>query len=736
MQQPATLDRLLPGLGLARRIARIGPTEADKYFFKTVRQLAALSDGDLGDPYEKHAWAHACMHVRALALASVPFRIYTGSVDNPEPADEAEGRAIQDVFDAPNPLMSAAQMWEALSLYLDGQGGTYFFFESGTGKARRVTDMPQELFVIGQDQIDVVKGKDGYPFGYVYSGGSGAKVPLDPEQVAAVLFFNPKNPLVGLSPISAIKDAISTDARAARYSKAVFDNYGDVGGVVSTDQVIDDGKYKELRRWWDDTHAGAHNAKRAAILDSGLKYTPTTLAHRDMEFLEQRRWSREEIIAVFGLHKLDLGLLESVNYATALVASRMVWEKTHLPRMALIQDALWLRLFRHLHGGKYWGAFDLSGVEAFQAGLAERVLAGAGLAGMGFPINDVNVRLNLGMPEVEGGDVGRLPFGLQPIGSSGDADAYKAKASAQAWRRTAIGRLTNGADGSLLLIPNAVRSKHPTRKAVVTVPAMPTTRTAEAPVDPGWDHWVRAILDPGEALMMRLLKREFRKIRDEIKAAVAEAFRFAPRVRAPKKATEILPGSKEWKDRIWKVLRPAYEQQVIEAMEDAAESLGVAFAQNAYDPLIPSFMDVRENMIGGATDTVWTKLKDTIQEGLGVNETVAQVQSRVIEEMSGYLEGGAPRALTIARTETAAASNWARNEVYKHEGVKRHQWLTAMDEHVRASHQALQGKSVKIGDDFVSGDGNKLKYPNDPEAPAGDSINCRCRVAPVFEEEE
>jgi hypothetical protein len=38
----------------------------------------------------------------------------------------------------------------------------------------------------------------------------------------------------------------------------------------------------------------------------------------------------------------------------------------------------------------------------------------------------------------------------------------------------------------------------------------------------------------------------------------------------------------------------------------------------------------------------------------------------------------------------------------------------------------MEGQTVKYGEKFVSGLGNELAYPGDPDAPAEDRINCRC----------
>lgn len=55
-------------------------------------------------------------------------------------------------------------------------------------------------------------------------------------------------------------------------------------------------------------------------------------------------------------------------------------------------------------------------------------------------------------------------------------------------------------------------------------------------------------------------------------------------------------------------------------------------------------------------------------------------------------------------------------------------WRTRGDEKVRRSHSAMHGQVRPVGQAFVSGDGNLLRFPGDPRAPRSDTAGCRCVV--------
>jgi len=95
------------------------------------------------------------------------------------------------------------------------------------------------------------------------------------------------------------------------------------------------------------------------------------------------------------------------------------------------------------------------------------------------------------------------------------------------------------------------------------------------------------------------------------------------------------------------------------------------------------------------------------------------------------------RAENIARTEAMAALHEGQQQALAQAldagidpaavgGI----WRTAQDDRVRDSHEAMDGQRQPYGQPFISGDGNFLRYPGDPLAPAEETINCRCWLEP------
>jgi uncharacterized protein with gpF-like domain len=95
------------------------------------------------------------------------------------------------------------------------------------------------------------------------------------------------------------------------------------------------------------------------------------------------------------------------------------------------------------------------------------------------------------------------------------------------------------------------------------------------------------------------------------------------------------------------------------------------------------------------------------------------------------------RAESIGRTEAIASLNQSQKEAMQQAidvgKVKARYvtktWKDARDVRVRNSHVHLNGQTVPFSGKFKSISGATLDYPGDPEAPAEERINCRCRMA-------
>lgn len=126
-------------------------------------------------------------------------------------------------------------------------------------------------------------------------------------------------------------------------------------------------------------------------------------------------------------------------------------------------------------------------------------------------------------------------------------------------------------------------------------------------------------------------------------------------------------------------------------------------------------------------------VKRAIREGTPLS--AEQVDSMVAAYKRRYI---AYRAVTISRTESLRAANLGQMEAVR-DGIRDgsidpatvvKRWIATKDGKTRDTHRDLDGKEVRgVNSHFVTSTGALIRHPHDPDAPASETINCRCTLA-------
>jgi HK97 family phage portal protein len=267
--------------------------------------------------------------------------------------------------------------------------------------------IPAEIYVINSKEMKHVVN-DGTLAGWVYQN----TLPLDPHQVVHFKLYNPYDPYRGLAPLEAARIALDTDYEASRYNKSFYENDATPSLVVSIpgEEPLPHDEFMRLKTQFENRHRGSANARRVAFAQAGMTITPLTVTQDEMKYIESRTFSRDEILAVFGVPKSVAGFTEGLNRATAYAQKRSFWIETLLPYMTLIQEQLNHSLFSVYTPGVI-GKFDRDSIEELRADLEKRAKVAREYFGLGIPFTEINDRLQLGYePDWLGADTGFVPL--------------------------------------------------------------------------------------------------------------------------------------------------------------------------------------------------------------------------------------------------------------------------------------------------------------------------------------
>jgi len=118
--------------------------------------------------------------------------------------------------------------------------------------------------------------------------------------------------------------------------------------------------------------------------------------------------------------------------------------------------------------------------------------------------------------------------------------------------------------------------------------------------------------------------------------------------------------------------------------------------------------------------------RDAVEEGLRKGWGTDRVADKIIENSKPAMSK--VRGRRIARTETLRASNAGMHETARSLNTNLwKEWVAILDLRTRGTHVSADGQRVLIDNKFMVG-GYLAQYPNDPNLPPGESINCRCVV--------
>lgn len=736
---------LLTRLGRTVQAIRKGITPSDSFGWITEhpswRMVTGGVRGNIRSPYRQSAFVFGAIEGKIRNLRGIPIVVKRGRRD-----DRSTGQILPSndplakLFDRPSPFYSTAQMIGAIVAWLD-LAGEFFLLKYGKSGFAAPNEVPRELLLVpprwvtlNATDIDtttgIVRSWTIAPFGR-------ERFPVPAWAVVHGRTFNPDDIYRGLSPLEACSQGIAIEYKADAHTMAVLDNDMTPNGVIAVDQRGTQEVANQILKGWEDMMGGARRKGSPAVMFKGMSWLPVAWTPKDMAMVEQTAKDKSMIRAALGVTQFETGDAADYNRASSVSAKRWLWENTLIPTSLFIQDVLYAGLFRGLsqtYGGDVWMEFDLSNVEALLDGFTDKVGQAQGLLNLGYTLNQVNDRVNLGMPRVAWGDEPNA--GIPDLGLGAEVPVEGAPAAIQI--EPSSGRPDSGGDavpvdGQGRAGESAIRVRAsaglrggPSGRDVPsfrTRAAMPG-KTSQATVMRVWH-------EKAARKMARGLAKFYRDMRD---ASLARA-RGMTRSVAKANGSPLPPLSTAELDRI--LGSPAEWQRIARAFIAANMNAIALSAVRASGIVIGGFdlvtLDDPRWLAMAAQRTaqmvrVATRWRQAIRSMI-IEQTAGDVG---VVQMADAIQAAFGRVIrsngmVIARTETGMIGGQIRSAVFAAEGFTSTEWSATNDGHVRDSHRAIDGEVRKQGERFSNG----LLYPSEPGGPPEEVIQCRCVALPV-----
>ena len=413
------IDRALSVLGYQKAV---GPLIDDQRIFRSLRQLTEGAGSVVSAPYKQSIWVYSCINTIAQNLQRVPW-LLKKDAGTLEP-DIIETGPLYELFLNPNPYMTGKTLIEATFIYFCLRGEAFWILDGRDN----ISQIPKEIWTFDPLRFEEVQSKTtGLLLGWKYKGITDTFFSVD--EVIQFKMFNPYNDIRGLAPMEASRLSVDQDYQSSQFNKAFFDNGAKVGGFISIPKDVDltDEQFNRLVKQFEDRHVGAginqkSKAHKIAVVEGGGQFTEAKLTQKDMDFIEGKKLTRQEICSAYKVNEVVLGIYSGIkSYEGIKAAHKAFWEECLVPKIEYFQEVLWAKFFSKIGvrrgKGRIWGEFDLANVGPLQANYYEKVKTAMNMFHMGWPINDINKRLQLGMKEVPWGNEWWVPGGFLPVTS-------------------------------------------------------------------------------------------------------------------------------------------------------------------------------------------------------------------------------------------------------------------------------------------------------------------------------
>jgi len=207
--------------------------------------------------------------------------------------------------------------------------------------------------------------------------------------------------------------------------RGLMENNADLGVIVHTDQQLTDEQQTQILADLRNRKRRAGTADQPLLLSGGAKITKPELSSSDLQFLENRKFSRAEICAAFGVPEEIVTSTEHNKYDVMQGARLNFIENRVIPlcaRLEAEENATAIPALVKSLGSASLGPssienqkskienvigwFDTDSLPIMQEALKSRITTAKTGFDMGFPPNELNRLFDLGFKPVPWGDAG------------------------------------------------------------------------------------------------------------------------------------------------------------------------------------------------------------------------------------------------------------------------------------------------------------------------------------------
>lgn len=710
-------------------------------------------DSQYLEAYEKSLYVYACVSKIAEKCGSINIRLFQ-ILNSKGDTKEVYNHPALDLIYKPNPFQTKEEFIEILTINQLLSGNAFVY------KVRNKSGRVVEMWNLRPDRVTIYPDAENFINHYEFTKDDGTKVSFAADEIVHLKKPSPINTYLGLAPLKPAAMRVDTEEFASRFQRDFFLNNARPDGVVEFPDSINESQIKEAEEGWNAKYKGSGKNSKTAFLYGGVKYQVISLTQKEMDFIESMKFTRDDILTAFKVPKPIVAITDDVNRANAETAMFIFLSENIKPEISKLVNKFNEMLVYPDFGDQFFYKEDDPTPEnrdlklrEYQNGLTYNYLL----------INEV--RAMEGKPPIKGGwtfyqPLTNLAAGGLPVDSEGNPkslvppkwavvkDARIIENKKDDPSKAVVFRGRNFAkmkfeireelERELPKLKARILKASKLRKGGKTKGKKTVRPIISKEIRNQYADMVLKGIDRQSVVLSRKITEEMTAQRDRVLARLEDVMKS---IAGEDNIEKIKSFYKEKDVKVTAVFDKTAENKVVAefifpylkefadaAGADALSALNPANDYNTSKRLYERIKKHAEKLAEDINNTTVDGLEGIISEGVASGAGVREISGQIAEK---YNEFDTFRSERIARTETTMANNEGMLEAYKQSDVATHkEWIATMDDRTRDAHAAADGEMVPVDEPFSSG----LMYPGDPSADPADTINCRCVIAPAFEE--
>lgn len=244
-----------------------------------------------------------------------------------------------------------------------------------------------------------------YPERFEVRGGQG-KIELPADRVVFFRGYSGLGDTYGTSPLEALRRTLAEEFESSRMREQVLRNGARISGYlerpIEAPAWSKDAKERFRKSWRAQYTGGGPEAGGTPILEDGMQFKPASQTATELQYIESRKLTREEVAAAYFIPPPMIGILDHATFSNITEQHKMLYQDTLGPWLTMITEELALQLVPDLPDPKgVYVEFNLR--EKLTGSFEERQDAiQSAVGGPTMTVNEARAMDN--RPPLEGGD--------------------------------------------------------------------------------------------------------------------------------------------------------------------------------------------------------------------------------------------------------------------------------------------------------------------------------------------